>query len=230
MTQHVCDIRSRQWAPRESADRLSAPWPAGRRGSGVPGPAAGAQRARAEPRVPGRPAGLGGARPSCGGTASQGRAACAWLRGGESRLCDGEMLQEKAPQPSLAQGAGKGPSDEGSLLPADVLASTEWVLDTLLLLAALHILSQAAATFSCLFLVLPLSFFFLEIHGRGSPASEETRQPDTSLGRRAGERPPDKGLLRGGRPPVSAGHPGRAGFAGGRLLPDSHWPRRLGPG
>ncbi|CAM5110609.1 unnamed protein product [Eretmochelys imbricata] len=80
------------------------------------------------------------------------------------------MLREKAPQPSLAQGAGKGPSDGGSLPPADALASTEWVLDTLLLLAALHVLFQAAATFSCLFLVLPLSFFFLEIHSRGEPS------------------------------------------------------------
>ncbi|CAM5151370.1 unnamed protein product [Natator depressus] len=107
------------------------------------------------------------------------------------------MLREKAPQPSLAQGAGKGPSDGGSLPPADALASTEWVLDTLLLLAALHVLFQAAATFSCLFLVLPLSFFFLEIHSRGSPASEEKHQPDASAGRRAGERPRDKGLLPG---------------------------------
>ncbi|CAM4553591.1 unnamed protein product [Lepidochelys olivacea] len=80
------------------------------------------------------------------------------------------MLREKAPQPSLAQRTGKGPSDGGSLPTADALASTEWVLDTLLLLAALHVLFQAAAIFSCLFLVLPLSFFFLEIHSRGEPS------------------------------------------------------------
>ncbi|KAF7252366.1 hypothetical protein EYD10_01731 [Varanus komodoensis] len=95
------------------------------------------------------------------------------------------MLRQRWQKLPHAQGAGD------ALLPAGLPAKVERLLNALLLLAALHFLIQTALYFSCLFLLLPMSFVISNVISGANTimaaASSENLRTRSPLGHGAGE-------------------------------------------
>ncbi|KAJ6658547.1 hypothetical protein lerEdw1_019934 [Lerista edwardsae] len=96
-------------------------------------------------------------------------------------------------KPHRAQGAGD------ALLQAEIPPNLERLLNILLLLAVVHFLIQVAVYFSCLVLVLPMSFVISNVISGANTimaaASRETLQTGLHLGQGAGERAEERVLL-----------------------------------
>ncbi|KAL8206510.1 UNVERIFIED_CONTAM: hypothetical protein K2H54_006722 [Gekko kuhli] len=103
---------------------------------------------------------------------------------------DAKMLLEQFVKPGHAQGAGD------ALLHARLPPQLERFWNALLLLAVLHFLLQMAIYFSCLFLVLPMSFVVSNVicgaNTIMSAASSESVLADCRQGQGAGEGSPEE--------------------------------------
>ncbi|XP_077157370.1 uncharacterized protein LOC143819526 [Paroedura picta] len=100
------------------------------------------------------------------------------------------MLLERFVKPCPTQGAGD------ALLRAHMPPHLERLWNGLLLLAGLHFLLQMTVYFSCLFLVLPMSFVVSNVlcgaNSLMSAASRENVLADWPRGQGAGEGAPEK--------------------------------------